>query len=107
MTLQQAKDSIAGGAKFGAVFPMLATEEDRAELREWFVRTPTVPAVTTQTRPVSANGTPRTGTAMLAASQARRRTPTGNPCPVCQGTNLVRTGTCVTCLDCSHNEGCG
>ena len=38
---------------------------------------------------------------------AGKGTPTGNPCPECGGCNLVRTGTCVTCLDCAANEGCG
>lgn len=32
---------------------------------------------------------------------------TGDACSVCQGVNLVRTGTCVTCQDCGANEGCG
>lgn len=35
------------------------------------------------------------------------KSPTGNPCPNCQGPNMVRTGTCVTCQDCYYNEGCG
>lgn len=36
-----------------------------------------------------------------------RPTPTGDPCPTCGSVNLVRTGSCVTCQDCGHNEGCG
>lgn len=32
---------------------------------------------------------------------------TGDVCPACQGVNLVRTGSCVTCQDCGANEGCG
>lgn len=32
---------------------------------------------------------------------------TGNICPNCQGCRMIRTGSCVTCEDCGHNEGCG
>ena len=30
----------------------------------------------------------------------------GSPCDVCGGANLVRTGTCTTCLDCGSTTGC-
>jgi len=33
-------------------------------------------------------------------------TQTGNICPECGGTT-IRTGTCESCLNCGHSEGCG
>jgi len=33
-------------------------------------------------------------------------TQTGNICPTCGGTT-IRTGTCESCLNCGHSEGCG
>jgi hypothetical protein len=32
---------------------------------------------------------------------------TGRFCPACGGAQVVRTGSCETCQDCGHNEGCG
>lgn len=32
---------------------------------------------------------------------------TGGQCNVCGSVKMVRTGTCITCLDCGANEGCG
>lgn len=39
--------------------------------------------------------------------KASKKETTGGVCKNCQGANLVRTGTCVTCQDCGENEGCG
>lgn len=39
--------------------------------------------------------------------KARESGYTGDMCPNCQGVRMRRTGTCVTCEDCQHNEGCG
>lgn len=33
--------------------------------------------------------------------------PTGDVCKICGGFQLVRTGSCVTCMGCGTNEGCG
>lgn len=33
--------------------------------------------------------------------------PTGDVCNICGGSQLVRTGSCITCQDCGANEGCG
>jgi len=101
MTIDQAKESISNGGEFGAVFVQLS-EGDGHLLKEWYVREPTVPAV--KLRPKLPP--PQTGTAMRAAAKAAG-TPTGNPCPHCGGANAVRTGSCITCLDCGTNEGCG
>ena len=31
----------------------------------------------------------------------------GNPCAVCGSMQVVRTGSCETCQECGHNDGCG
>ncbi len=38
--------------------------------------------------------------------KALMATETGNICPECGGTT-IRTGTCESCLNCGHSEGCG
>jgi hypothetical protein len=87
MTLDDAKAAVQSGRAFGAVYPDLTDELDRCDLREWFCTTPGVPV-----NPVRPGVKPE---------------PTGQVCRNCQGSRLVRTGTCVTCSDCGENEGCG
>jgi hypothetical protein len=41
------------------------------------------------------------------SGKVKKAETTGNCCPGCGGWQLVRTGSCVTCQDCGHNEGCG
>lgn len=90
LTADQAADLIRGGARFGAVFPRLATEDDAAALRAWYVGTSGVPAGVAppaKPRPVA--------------------TATGDLCPKCGGL-MVRTGTCQTCQGCGDSSGgCG
>lgn len=90
LTADQAALLILAGARFGAVFPRLATEDDAAALRAWYTFTPGVPVgVTPPARP------------------ARQTTATGDLCGKCGGL-MVRTGTCMTCQGCGDSSGgCG
>jgi hypothetical protein len=74
------------GVPFGDVFPQVV-EIHHEQFRRWFVHEPRVPN--------------------LLARSGSGPQQTGNPCRRCGGPNLVRTGTCMTCLDCGENEGCG
>lgn len=43
---------------------------------------------------------------LLAALDVVERKYSGDLCGFCGGSNMLRTGTCVTCQDCGTNEGC-
>lgn len=92
--LAQAKFMLWAGEEFGTVHAMTA-EADRAALREWYVREPLMPALAARTP---------SPTQQLVDV---RGVTTGDVCRVCQGSRLVRTGSCLTCQDCGANEGCG
>jgi hypothetical protein len=85
MTLQEAKARVLAGQYIGTVYPKLAGDKDKDELRAWFVIDSRLPAIDRRTKTET----------------------TGNACRKCGGANLIRTGTCVTCQDCGDNEGCG
>lgn len=87
MDIDDAKNLIANGVEFGAVYESVS-EPERDELKEWYVREPGLPNVAARKRSTG----PATGTATV--------------CARCGGL-MVRTGTCETCQDCGDNGGCG
>jgi hypothetical protein len=46
------------------------------------------------------------GEKMNMAAQARAAGFTGEFCDVCHSANMVRSGTCSTCIDCGATSGC-
>lgn len=86
MTLAGAKAALSRGAKFGDVFPLLRTAAEGDELREWFCRTPGLPAP--------------------AAPAPRELGYTGEECGQCGSMKVVRNGSCVLCRDCGTTSGC-
>ena len=115
LSLEEGQHLILNGVKFGDVYPKL-NDDDRVIIRHWYCREAVgVPII--RTEPVKSKElVPVNGTTPLAKQKRSKlststitttTTTTGNPCPNCQGGNMVRTGSCVTCQDCGHNEGCG
>lgn len=104
MTLTDAKAAILAGVTFGACYPRLADDDDRAALRDWFCRTPEVRPRTV----ASLNGhAQKTGTAMLAASRrAKEIGYEGDPCGTCGALKLRRNGACLLCDSCGSASGC-
>lgn len=89
MTTDDAKNLVSNGTPFGDVIEHVAPG-DQPELREWYVRNPSVP-----------NTAARERAAVLVAP-----VPTGDVCRC--GGMLVRTGTCYTCQGCGDSSGgCG
>lgn len=87
MKLLDAKDKALRGTEFGELYEALG-ELDRGPFKEWWLTHQRVPNLPSRKAAVV-------------------QSPTGEVCKNCQGPNLVRTGTCVTCQDCGTNEGCG
>jgi hypothetical protein len=83
----EAQALITTGVEFGYVYPFVHGDEDRAQLKDWFVHTATIPNL-----------------------HARRQANTevnGEGFCKCGGM-LVRTGTCLTCQLCGESSGgCG
>lgn len=117
MTLDEAKLCIRAGLAFGDAWEQV-DDHAREELRAWYVRDPGVPRNPTRanrsTKPVGESG-PLNGSAHALNGQtkptgqpgARKAVPaiTGEICKECQGMNVVRTGTCLTCQDCGSTSG--
>jgi len=90
MTLPEAKAMLDAGAKFGAVYPMLAEpERDGEALKAHFVFGVSEP-------PARA----------VPSAAERGRQFTGEICDNCGGSRVLRTGNCKTCQDCGSNSGC-
>lgn len=98
MTLDEAKAAVSAGAYLGDVYTSLAADDDRAALKEWFVRAVALPSVAGRKAPPKTPATPA----------ARAMGFTGSVCGRCQGMRMVRTGPCETCADCGTTSGgCG
>ncbi len=83
LTLDAAKDQIRVGARFGDVYPQLANpDRDGDELKRFFCR----------------DCKPRANRELGFAP---------DQCPTCSGYRMVRTGSCLTCTECSATSGCG
>jgi hypothetical protein len=112
VTLDQAKQMILEGAKFGDVYPILLEDSphpmrETKELREWYTATPNVPA---RVEPAKRDSIPAQTFDVLPTKNGQHKpkaTQTGKFCPDCGGCRIVRTGSCETCQDCGRNEGCG
>lgn len=114
MTLEEAKKLVHAGTMFGDVYPMLATEEDRQELKDWFVHSGAVPVATEyrpqfrRADPGTKNGKPRpAGMVPKAVDTARSQGYTGNVCGTCGGVRMKNAGACEVCEDCGTSGGCG
>lgn len=94
--LAEAISLILGCERFGNVYSDLTTETDRRDLKEWFVREPTVPVETP--RNMDLRKTPPVPFVTPTGD------PTGDPCVQC-GALMVQTGKCKTCQFCGTGEG--
>lgn len=96
--LEVAKDRIE---RLGVPFIEAAeglSEDDETVLREWFVRTPSVPNLVVRQQ-VKASVPTVSGTEFGY---------TGDVCGFCGGSRMVRSGpSCLKCLDCGEAGGCG
>lgn len=43
----------------------------------------------------------------VAVAQPTSPAFTGDVCPTCGGSKMIRAGACATCLDCGSSSGCG
>lgn len=91
MNLEDAQELILRGVSFGDVYPQVR-EEDRAGLREWYVRDSRVPTAES----VQSRTGKHPATRVLLGS--------GNVCPKC-GAPLVRDGKCELCVSCGETVG--
>jgi hypothetical protein len=105
LSLDDAKDAVKMGGEFGEFFPLLA-ETDRAEFKTWFVSTPGVPALDRRQQVQGPSATGAAGAATPTTS-ARAKGYSGDICVRCGSDHVRRTGACLTCDLCGHNEGCG
>lgn len=85
MTVAEAKAAIEAGARFGDVFPRMASEGEGRYLKEWFTK---------QHR------------WQPSAAAMKMMPPSGNPCKKC-GCELVRGGKCLYCpMGCGSEGEC-
>ena len=83
LTLEEAKQAIANGAKFGSVYPMLGDPGDGETLKAFFV-------FGEPTRP---------------KEKARDMGYTGDVCGTCGSTRMRRAGVCLVCEACGSTSG--
>lgn len=82
LTLDEAKDAIRGGARFGAVYPTLRNPADGESLKAFFVFGET------------------------ARERALGMGYDTEQCPTCSAYRLRKNGTCKVCDECGTTTGC-
>ena len=100
ISFDAACELVRSGVPFGGVCPWLL-DGDHDRFREWYVRADGVPALALRAAELvplpSANG----------HSESRVMGYSGDICVSCQGSRMIRNGSCLVCLDCSSTTGCG
>jgi len=93
MSPEKAQQMCDRGASFGDVFDQVPVEF-REAFKEWWLTNPNVPNKAAREK---------TGKVPVLAGLGF----TGSVCPNCQGSRMVRRGSCECCEDCGSSSSCG